>query len=98
MRVKILRELAGRAVSDPDFLRQARGGLEGALARYGYGLTAGELKLVKDLQRRTVGLNDAELARKLSGGLGNGADVSPSRPGAPASRGGGPTRPARPEG
>lgn len=96
MRVKILRELARRAASDPDFLRQARGDLEGALSRYGYGLTAGELKLVKDLQRRTVGLNDAELARTLSDGLGNRADVSPTRPGAPASSGGGPARPARP--
>jgi hypothetical protein len=39
IRENILRDLASRAAMDPDFLRQARQDLQGALTRLRYGLT-----------------------------------------------------------
>jgi hypothetical protein len=62
MRENVLRKLAIRATTDPEFLRRARKDLEGTLARYGYGLTGEERRLVEGLQRQTAGMSDVELA------------------------------------
>ena len=51
MRENVLRDLASRAATDPDFLRQARRDLRGTLARHGYRLTDEELRLVEGIRR-----------------------------------------------
>ena len=51
MRENVLRELASRAATDPEFLERTREGLEGTLARCGYHLTDGEMQLVSNLRR-----------------------------------------------
>src|SRR5918998_839531 len=84
MREKVLRELAGRAATDLEFLEQLRRDPEGALARHGYELTGEELGALEEVQRRTAGMSDEELARML----GN-PGVSPARPAAPGARGAG---------
>jgi hypothetical protein len=55
MREHVLRDLANRAATDPEFLRQARRDLEGTLTQYGYHVTDEELQLVKNLQRQAAG-------------------------------------------
>jgi len=96
MRENVLRKLAVRAATDPEFLRRARKDLEGTLARYGYGLTGEERRLVEGLQRQTAGMSDEELARTLAAGLEGRRGSPPARPTAPSWRGVGPSRPARP--
>ena len=96
MRETVLSDLARRAATDPEFLRLARKDLEGTLARYGYHLTEGELRLVEDLRRRTTRMSDEELARMLASGLQGRSGSPPARPAAPSWRGTGPARPARP--
>ena len=96
MRENVLRDLASRAATDPDFLRQARRDLRGTLARHGYRLTDEELRLVEGLRRQTAGVTDQELARTLASGLEVHSGSPPARPAAPSWRGSGPTRPARP--
>ena len=96
MRETVLSNLARRAATDPEFLRLARKDLEGTLARYGYHLTEGELRLVEDLRRRTTRMSDEELARMLASGLQGRSGSPPARPAAPSWRGTGPARPARP--
>jgi hypothetical protein len=98
VREKVLRELAARAATDPEFLGRARKDLEGTLALYGYGLTGAELQAVKDLRQQTAGMSDEELARTLAGGLEGRINSPPARPAAPSWRGTGPARPARPGG
>ena len=49
LRETILRTLASRAATDPEFLRQARQDLTGTLTRNGYQLTEGELRSVEEL-------------------------------------------------
>lgn len=98
MRENVLREMAGRAVGDPDFLRRVRQDPGGTLASYGYKLTEGEMRLVEDLRRRTVGMTDEELVRTLSSGLEGRSGTNPASPAAPRWRGSGPARPARPGG
>ncbi len=46
MRENVLRDLASRAATDPNFLRQSRQDLQGTLARHGYRLTDEETRLV----------------------------------------------------
>jgi hypothetical protein len=77
----VLKKLAGRAATDPEFLGRARKDLEGTLARYGYDRSVQELRSVEDLQRQTAGMSDEELARTPASGL--------------AARTGSPRRPAR---
>jgi hypothetical protein len=96
LRETVLSDLARRAATDPEFLRLARKDLEGTLARYGYHLTEGELRLVEDLRRRTTRMSDEELARMLASGLQGRSGSPPARPAAPSWRGTGPARPARP--
>ena len=96
MRENVLRDLAGRAATEPTFLKQSRRDLEGTLARFGYDLTLEELRLVEDLRGRTAALSDEQLARTLAGGLRGRSGTPPARPAAPSWRGAGPTRPARP--
>jgi hypothetical protein len=96
LRETVLSNLARRAATDPEFLRLARKDLEGTLARYGYHLTEGELRLVEDLRRRTTRMSDEELARMLASGLQGRSGSPPARPAAPSWRGTGPARPARP--
>jgi hypothetical protein len=98
VRENVLREMARRAVRDPDFLRQARRNLESTLARHGYQLTGEEMRLVEGLRRRTAGMSDGALARALSDGLAGRTGTPPARPAAPSWRGSGPSRPARPGG
>lgn len=96
MRENVLRELAARAATDPEFLGRARKDLEGTLARYGYGLTGAELRAVEDLRQQTAGMSDEEVARALAGRLEGRIGSPPARPAAPSWRGTGPARPARP--
>jgi hypothetical protein len=96
MRENVLRDLAGRAATEPTFLKQARRDLEGTLARFGYDLTLEELRLVEGLRRQTAGMSDEQLARVLASGLRGRTGSPPARPSAPSWRGAGPTRPARP--
>jgi len=96
MRENVLSDLASRAATDPAFLRRARKDLEGTLARNGYHLTEGELRLVEGLRRQTTGMSDEELARTLASGLQGRSGSPPARPAAPSWRGTGPARPARP--
>jgi hypothetical protein len=96
LRETVLSDLARRAATYPEFLRLARKDLEGTLARYGYHLTEGELRLVEDLRRRTTRMSDEELARMLASGLQGRSGSPPARPAAPSWRGTGPARPARP--
>ena len=99
MREGILRDLATRAATDPAFLKDARSDPEGTLSRHGYDLTADELRLVRDLRRRTAAMGDGQLAQLLAGGLGKRGANPPSRPTSPArSSGIGPAKPARPGG
>ena len=93
MREHVLRELASRAATDPEFLDRARADLDGTLSRYGYHLTGEEMRLVKDLQRRVAGMNSDELARALAAGLGERTGSAPAPPAAPTWRGTGPARP-----
>jgi hypothetical protein len=95
MREDVMRNLANRAATDPEFLGQVRRNLEGTLAQYGYHLTGEELRLVKNLQRQTAEMSDKELARTLAGGLGGRTGSPPARPSAPSWRGTNPKRPAR---
>jgi hypothetical protein len=96
MRENVLRDLAGRAATEPTFLKQARRDLEGTLARFGYDLTLEELRLVEGLRQQTAGMSDEQFARVLSSGLRGRTCGPPARPAAPSWRGAGPTRPARP--
>ena len=96
VRETILRNLASRAATDPEFLGRARNDLEGTLVGYGYHLTGEEMRLVEDLRRQTAGMSDEELARTLAAGLEGRRGSPPARPTAPSWRGVGPSRPARP--
>jgi hypothetical protein len=97
MREHVLRELANRAATDPEFLGRARRDPEGTLTQYGYHLTDEELQLVKNLQRQTARMSDNELARTLADGLEGRTGSPPSRPTGPSWRGTSPARPVRPE-
>ena len=96
LRENVLRDLAGRAATDPEFLRQVRKDLEDTLARYDYQLTAEEIRLVRDLRRQTAQMSDEELSRTLAGGLERRTGSPPARPAAPSWRGTGPARPSQP--
>ena len=96
LRENLLRDLARRAATDPDFLGRLRENVEETLAGYGYDLTREELRLVKDLRRRTALISDEDLAHLLSGGLGGRSANPPARPAAPGRGSPGPARPARP--
>jgi hypothetical protein len=96
VRENILRNLASRAATDPNFLRQARQDLQGTLARHGYRLTDEERRLVEGLQRQTASMTDEELTRTLASGLEGRSGSPPARPAAPSWHGSGPARPARP--
>ena len=98
MREKVLRDLASRAATDAEFLRQARQDLQGTLAGFGYDLTLEELRLVEDLRRLTAAMSDKQLARTLASGLRGRTGTSPARPATPSWRGSGLGRPARPGG
>ena len=98
LREKVLRDLASRAATDAEFLKQARRNLKGTLARFGYNLTLEELRSVEDLRRRTAAMSDEQLARSLASGLRGRTGSPPARPAAPSRRGSGPGRPARPGG
>jgi hypothetical protein len=97
MRRELLEQLARRAATDAEFLRQARRDLESTLTRYGYNLTPEELRSVRDVQRRTTGMGDDEVVRALLGGLEKRGNTTPVRPAAPTWRGSRPARPGKPE-
>jgi hypothetical protein len=97
MRENVLRDLASRAATDANFLRQVRQDLQGTLARHGYRLTAEEARLVEGLRQQTASMTDDELAHTLASGLkGRTTGNPPARPTAPRWRGSGPARPGRP--
>ena len=96
MRENVLRELASRAATDPEFLERAREDLEGTLARYGYHLTDEEMQLVSNLRRRSTRTSSEELAGTLAAGLAGRDGDPPARPVAPGWHGTGPARPAPP--
>jgi hypothetical protein len=96
MRENVLRNLASRAATDPDLLRQARQDLRGTLARHNFRLTDEETRLAEGLLQKTASMTDGELARTLASGLEGRTGGSPARPTAPSWRGSGPARPVRP--
>jgi hypothetical protein len=96
MRENVLRDLASRAATDPNFLQQARQDLQNTLARHGYRLTDEEERLVESFRQQTASMTDEELAHTLASGLERRTASPPSRPTAPSWRGSGPARPARP--
>jgi hypothetical protein len=96
MRENVLRDLASRAATDPNFLRQSRQDLQGTLARHDYRLTDEETRLVEGLRQQTASMTDEELARTLASGLEGRTGSPPARPAAPSWRGSGPARPALP--
>ena len=96
MRENVLRDLATRAATDPNFLRQARQDLQGSLAKHGYHLTGEQTRLVEGLRRQTASMTDEEFVRTLVKGLEGRSGSPPARPAAPCWRGSGPARPARP--
>jgi hypothetical protein len=96
LREDVLRDLAGRAASDLQFLRRARQDLRGTLVRHGYHLTVEEKRLVEGLLRRTAEMSEEDLAHMLAGGLKGRTGRQPARPAAPSWRGSGPARPTRP--
>jgi hypothetical protein len=96
MRENVLRDLASRAATDPNFLRQSRQDLQGTLVRHGYRLTDEETRLVEGLRRQTASMTNEELARTLASGLEGRTGSPPARPAAPSWRGSGPARPTRP--
>jgi hypothetical protein len=98
MRDDLLRNLASRAASNPEFLRQARRDLRGTIARHGYRLTNEETRLVEDFLRKTAAMTDVQLAGTLASGLEERTGSPPARPSAPSWRDSDPTRPARPGG
>ena len=98
MRKNVLRELANRATTDPEFLRRARKDLEGTLARYGDRLTGEEMQLEENRRHRTVRMSDEELARTLADGLTGHTGTPPDRPAAPSRCGSGPARLVQPAG
>jgi hypothetical protein len=91
VREAVLRDLAAKAASDPNFLSGIRKDPERTLAEHGYALTPDELRTVLGLRRRTAALGDRTLAALLAGGLrgrtGN-RPVGPPTPGRPGSPGG----------
>lgn len=97
MRENVLRDLAEKAASDPEFLGSARRDLAGTLDRYGYELTPEELEAVEDLRRRTAVVGDGTLAAMLAGGLRKRAGAPSVRPVAPARPDSGLSKPARPD-
>ena len=96
VRENVLRELASRAATDPEFLERAREDLQGTLARYGYHLTDEEMQLVSNLRRRSTRTSSEELAGTLAAGFAGRDGEPPARPVAPGSHGTGPARPAPP--
>jgi hypothetical protein len=96
VRENVLRELASRAATDPEFLERTRENLEGTLARYGYHLTDGEMQLVSNLRHQSTGMSSEELAGTLAAGLAGRDGDPPARPVAPGWHGTGPARPAPP--
>ncbi len=66
MRENLLRDLAIRAATDPEFLAKVRQDARGTFARYGYDLTEEDLRSVKDLRRRTAGIDDREFASRCA--------------------------------
>jgi hypothetical protein len=80
MRESVLRDLARRAATDAEFLKQARQDLQGTLAKHGYHLTDGEMRLVENLRQHTAEMSDEELAHTLASGLRERTGTPPSRP------------------
>ena len=73
MRDEVLMELVDKAVDDEEFRTKARQDPEGTLRDYGFDLTDEELQAVKDFQRETEGLSDADLTEAIAGGSGRRA-------------------------
>lgn len=97
MRESVLKNLAERAATDPEFLGSARRDLAGTLERYGYDLTAQEMEVVEDLRRRTAVVGDGTLAAMLASGLRERTGGQSVRPAAPARPGSGLPRPRPPD-
>jgi hypothetical protein len=79
LRENVLRDLANRAATDPEFLRRVRKDLEGTLARYGYRLTGEEMRRVEGLRHRTVSMSDEELAHTLADAFAGRTGTPPTR-------------------
>lgn len=97
VRESVLRDLAERAATDPEFLGRARRDLRGTLDRYGYDLTADELRVVEGLRRRTAVFGDGTLAAMLASGLRRRAGVPSAGPAPPTRPGKGIAGPAPPD-
>lgn len=59
--------LVYRARTDPEFKRQARYDIEGALREYRYDLTEAELDACRNFHERTQGMTDEQLDQELAG-------------------------------
>lgn len=68
VRIEVLQRLAEQAMNDAEFRQAARDDLPGALARYGYELTAQEMALVVRFRRS---LADAGVDLDIVDGMGD---------------------------
>lgn len=82
MRENVLRDLASRAATHPDFLQHVRHELEGTLVRYGYHLTNEEMRFVEGLRQQIAGMSDEQLTRTLAVSLEGRLCGPPARPSA----------------
>lgn len=96
MRESVLRDLAEKAATDPEFLGDARRDLVGTLDRHGYNLTAEEMEAIEDLGRRTAVVGDGTLAALLADGLRKRGGRRSARPAAPTPPGAGFSKPGPP--
>ncbi len=67
VRDEVLMGLVYRARTDPEFKRQARYDIEGALSEYRYDLTEAELDACRMFHEETQNMTDEELDQRLAG-------------------------------
>ena len=67
VRDEVLIGLVYRARTDPEFKRQARYDIEGALREYRYDLTEAELDACRKFYEETQDMTDEELDQRLAG-------------------------------
>jgi hypothetical protein len=70
MRDEVLASLVDKAMTDPEFRRQAVADLDGTLAAHGYELQPDELEAVRDFHGQVAGKSEAEVQELLAANSG----------------------------
>jgi hypothetical protein len=70
MRDEVLAGLVDKAMTDPEFRRQAVADLDGTLAAHGYELQPDELEAVRDFHGQVAGKSEAEVQELLAANSG----------------------------